>query len=81
MIFFCKEFEQELGIQKEILKQRQANLDNLKILEKLNATNTYAIVQSESEVAQTKKTIEKIEFQISNRSGGLGKPGPPEFFV
>lgn len=65
IIFDCRGRELELAIEQEVLKDRQAALENYTKLKELKSTSEYSIVKAESEVAQTKKAIEKLEFQLS----------------
>lgn len=64
--FDCKQIEYDLDIQKEILKERQASLDNLQKLKKLKSTSEYSVVKAESELGQTQKLIAKYEDQMSD---------------
>lgn len=65
--FICKDIEQDIAIQKEVLKQKKSIFDNIQKLAKLNATSENSLVQAEADVEQVVKTIEKLEYQISNQ--------------
>lgn len=65
--FICKDIEQDIAIQKEVLKQKKSIFDNVQKLAKLNATSENSLVQAEADVEQVVKTIEKLEYQISNQ--------------
>lgn len=64
--FDCKQIEYDLDIQKEILKDKQASLENLQKLRKLKSTSEYSVVKAESEFGQTQKIIAKLEDQLSD---------------
>lgn len=64
--FDCKETEYDLDIQKEILKDRTESVKNLKKLKELKSTSAYSLFKAESEVAQTQKLIEKLEYELTN---------------
>lgn len=64
--FDCKDMELDLDIQKEILKDREESLKNLNKLKELKSTSAYSLVKAASELAQTKKLIEKYENELKN---------------
>ncbi len=64
--FDCQELALDLAVQTAIAKDKAAVLDNLKQLQELKSTSKYSVIEAESQLEQTKKLIEKLEYQITN---------------
>ncbi len=64
--FDCKELELDYAMQKAVVKERKARVDNLKKLQKLNSASEYSLVEAESLYEQASKYAEKMEYQIAN---------------
>ncbi|MBP9721580.1 MAG: HlyD family efflux transporter periplasmic adaptor subunit [Gammaproteobacteria bacterium] len=65
VILDCKELEFDLALQQAVAKDKAANLENLKKLQNLKSTSEYSVTEAESQLDQTNKLIEKLQYQIT----------------